>query len=340
MPPHRGARTRRSLLLLSAVMATAAAVVQAQDHEVAAAALAIVVHLSGSLFPEPFLIQPGLGIHRARASVSAASSEYCRVAFRMNADAFNNLVTRLSPALAPMRRREGTVEPIEQVAIFLDWVAYGPSVRKQLQDWQRSKSTIQKCRSRVCNAIVRFLYPEFVKQPRTLPEIRAGDARYGHFHGAVGALDGTPILVRAPAGKDALYRNRKSQICQNVLFGVDFDLKVIFCAPGAPGSASDGAVFREVQERIRLPPNGFYLGELPAVCNCDGSVPVYLLLECIDVRGYLLRGYCVQPMQVSPFTPNISRLIDARVITSRSSTVPSTADRRVDRSSTTCAIRS
>ena len=83
-----------------------------------------------------------------------------------------------------------------------------------------------------------------------------------YFRGCLGALDGTHIPAHVPEGRRIAYRNRKSQLSQNVLAACDFDLKFIYILPGWEGSAADSRVFEDAKARdFAIPDGRFYLGD-------------------------------------------------------------------------------
>ena len=68
-----------------------------------------------------------------------------------------------------------------------------------------------------------------------------------YFSGCIGALDGTHIPAHVPEGRRTAYRNRKSQLSQNVLAACDFDLKFIYVLSGWEGSAADSRVYEDAR---------------------------------------------------------------------------------------------
>lgn len=83
-----------------------------------------------------------------------------------------------------------------------------------------------------------------------------------YFRGCLGALDGTHIPAHVPEARRNAYRNRKSQLSQNVLAACDFDLKFIYVLPGWEGSAADSRVLEDAKSNDFIIPEGrYYLGD-------------------------------------------------------------------------------
>ncbi|KAG8391110.1 hypothetical protein BUALT_Bualt01G0153900 [Buddleja alternifolia] len=74
-------------------------------------------------------------------------------------------------------------------------------------------------------------------------------ARWKHFKGCLGALDGMYINVQTPLAHNPRYRNRKGGISVNVLGVVDRNMNFVYMLPGWEGSASDGRVLRDAVSR-------------------------------------------------------------------------------------------
>ena len=60
-----------------------------------------------------------------------------------------------------------------------------------------------------------------------------------YFKGLVGALDGTYIKMTVPIEDRPPYRDRKGDICTNVLASCDSNLCFTYFLPGWEGSTSD-----------------------------------------------------------------------------------------------------
>jgi hypothetical protein len=81
---------------------------------------------------------------------------------------------------------------------------------------------------------------------------------FPYFKDALGAIDGTHLLVRPPASDRARYRDRKGQTSQNVLATCTLDLKFCHVLAGWEGSASDGAIFADAKKHDFHVPTGKY----------------------------------------------------------------------------------
>jgi hypothetical protein len=68
------------------------------------------------------------------------------------------------------------------------------------------------------------------------------------FKGALGAIDGTHIGVRASAETRAAHRNRKGELTQNVLAACTFSMLFCYILAGMEGSAADSQLYDIARE--------------------------------------------------------------------------------------------
>jgi len=84
-----------------------------------------------------------------------------------------------------------------------------------------------------------------------------------YFKDAIGAIDGTHILVVPPSHVAAAFRNRKGFLSQNCLFICDFNLFFKYALMGWEGSASDSRVYDNVLSRdLDIPEDKYLLADL------------------------------------------------------------------------------
>ncbi|KAG8377659.1 hypothetical protein BUALT_Bualt08G0055900 [Buddleja alternifolia] len=87
-------------------------------------------------------------------------------------------------------------------------------------------------------------------------------ARWKHFKGCLGALDGTYINVQTPLAHKPRYHNRKGEISVNVLGVVDRNMNFVYMLPGWEGSVADGRVLWDVVSRdngLKVSTGQYYL---------------------------------------------------------------------------------
>jgi len=107
----------------------------------------------------------------------------------------------------------------------------------------------------VCTA----LYEEFRREAFPLPstpaqwkEVARGFSERWNFHHCLGAIDGKHVMIKKPPRSGTRNFNYKGFFSIVLMAVVDADYKFIWASVGAPGSASDGGIFKDstLYERI------------------------------------------------------------------------------------------
>jgi hypothetical protein len=97
------------------------------------------------------------------------------------------------------------------------------------------------------------MYPHFVTLlyvDTPLASRILDDTKYSlYFNDCLGALDRTHILIHVPLEEQLRYRNQKGILSQNVLAVCDFDISFVYILSGWEGSAHDGRVLADAQNR-------------------------------------------------------------------------------------------
>ena len=134
-----------------------------------------------------------------------------------------------------------------QLAIFLDYIAWAPSFDRQRTTFKLSGELITKARSQVRSAIMKDVYPQFVKEPDQkglkeddLPE--KDWRKFRRFAKCVGCIDGCHIKISADAETNKLFFcSRKKLVSTNAQFisSVNKNLMFTYAYVGVEGRASD-----------------------------------------------------------------------------------------------------
>ncbi|CAN6273478.1 unnamed protein product [Urochloa humidicola] len=187
----------------------------------------------------------------------------CYKMFRMTRPVFESLHDTLVTNYG-LKSTTG-MHSIESLAMFL-WTVGAGLPFSQLEDrFQRSTETLNrkfthvlKCLNRLAEDIIKPSDPSFSTVHPRLQEARFSP----HFHGAIGAIDGTHIPVVVPSSEQITHFGRYRCTTQNVMVVCDFDMRFTFVVAGWPGSVHDTRVFNEALEKYAdkfpFPPEGKY----------------------------------------------------------------------------------
>jgi hypothetical protein len=116
----------------------------------------------------------------------------CKTMFRISVAQFARLceiLTNIIPTTTLL-----TLEV--QLAIFLDWISTGKSIRCQHEFWKILHEAIVICRRQVADGIFKELWPMYVVQPSEIPNLTTFP-KLRHFQGAFGCIDGCHIPIVA-----------------------------------------------------------------------------------------------------------------------------------------------
>jgi hypothetical protein len=138
---------------------------------------------------------------------------------------------------------------IESLVMFL-WTVGGPqSVSKNR--FQRSIETIVEKFDHVLDCLNK-LSADYQTKRHTIYNSATKTTRVmfsPHFHGVIGAIDGTHILVIVPSSATITHFGRYCHTTQNVMVVCDFDMRFTFVVAGWLGSVHDTRVFNKALQK-------------------------------------------------------------------------------------------
>ncbi|KAG8364017.1 hypothetical protein BUALT_Bualt19G0082500 [Buddleja alternifolia] len=180
----------------------------------------------------------------------------------------------------------------EKVCFFLSVLAHHKKNVTVKFDHVRSGHTVSIYFNAVLVSLLK-LVPILTVTPKPV-EDGCTVARWKHFKGYLGALDGTYINVQTPLAHKPRYRNRKGGISVNILGVVDRNMNFVYMLPGWEGSAADGRVLRDAVSRD----NGL---KVPTVLRSTTFYPLRtqnrMILACALLHNFIRREMEVDPAE-------------------------------------------
>uniref|UniRef100_A0A8H7K650 DDE Tnp4 domain-containing protein n=1 Tax=Bionectria ochroleuca TaxID=29856 RepID=A0A8H7K650_BIOOC len=173
--------------------------------------------------------------------------------YRMKPRYFQALVSWLEENTDLAETRYQTVEL--KVLVILYVLGQGCTQRAAARRFGIAQSTVSDIMKKGLEAL-RLLFLEFVKQPddNYIPASTIINTNLQHYHGCIGAIDGTYIRVYIPIAKQKKWWNRKSQVSQNVLYAVNQEGIFTYVLAGAEGSVNDALLYQHtVSKSLRIP---------------------------------------------------------------------------------------
>ena len=166
----------------------------------------------------------------------------------------------------------------DRLCVTLQFLASGASYKDLSCSFRMSTSAISNIVPAVCKAIYDVLKDDYLKPPTTCSQWKELAQEFSdkwQFPHAVGAIDGKHINIKAPPNTGSEYLNYKKHSSVVLLAIADANAKFVSFDLGAPGSMSDGGIFKH--------------GFLESICKSDVfPQPCRLGLRPFDIPFFLL----------------------------------------------------
>ena len=174
---------------------------------------------------------------------------YVRVLPRM----FDQLLGHISHRITKKTTNwKQPIDPGLKLAATLRFLATGEAYKSLSTAFRVGTNTISLFVPEVCEAIIQEFMRDWIVCPTHADgwkDVADGFKKKWNFHHTLGAIDGKHIRIFKPPKAGSLYYNYKSYFSIIIMAIVDADGRFIYVDVGAPGSCSDGGVFRQTPLR-------------------------------------------------------------------------------------------
>ncbi|KAL0012690.1 hypothetical protein SO802_007798 [Lithocarpus litseifolius] len=149
--------------------------------------------------------------------------QVCYNIFRMDKIIFRHLCNELKRL--QLLEETGIVSVEEVVGVLLFIVGHNAGFQVTANHFQHSLETIQRRFRRAVHALGCLIIRPDVDAAELPHSLRRNGKYYPWFEKCVGAIDGTHISASAPSGRTTAFRDRRSDITQNVMCACNFDMR-------------------------------------------------------------------------------------------------------------------
>ena len=168
--------------------------------------------------------------------------------YRLSRPMILYLIDTLEDDLSPTTIRNKAIPASLQIFISLRVLASG-SFQEVIGDGHGvSKASVSRKLHKVCQAICRHLTNVYIKFPTSVAEQRRVKEQFfevANFPNVIGAVDGTLIPIKAPAGEDEhLYVSRKGGHAMNVQVVSRANLTITSVVCRYPATTHDSYIWR------------------------------------------------------------------------------------------------
>ncbi|XP_071637550.1 uncharacterized protein [Temnothorax longispinosus] len=166
--------------------------------------------------------------------------------FWMTPNTFENLETRLGPALFITNDTGRPMIPVKNQLLSVLWLLATPDSYKSVADrFGMGKSSLSNCFMRVIKAL-NDIAGDIIVWPTgdNLLTVKNKFKENGVLPDVIGAIDGTDIEVKGPKENCQFYINRKKRFSITLQAVCDSQLSFTDCFAGFAGSVGDIRVFR------------------------------------------------------------------------------------------------
>lgn len=183
-------------------------------------------------------------IYRSRINFEICSAKVFIERFRISASAAEKVLNAIGPLIIHRTNINHALNPKQQILVALHFFGTGNQYHAVADMHGIHKSTVCRIVDRVSKAILRILFPVYVRWPPDSTYIPGEFSKIAHFPRVAGAVDGTLIPIKAPHinEKDYVDRHGKHSINAMVVCGPQHEF--FYASARWPGSVHDSLVLR------------------------------------------------------------------------------------------------
>ena len=199
-------------------------------------------------------------------------------------------------------RVRAPLEPGHKLLITLRFLATGTAYRSMRFELRVPHNTISVVVREVCRALFRTYRNEAFSLPATQQAWREkaqGFAQRWNFHNCVGAIDGKHIAIRKPPKSGSVYFNYKGFYSIVLMALVDSNYCFLWADVGAPGSCSDGGVYKHGSLKRRLADGTIGLPPPEPIPGDDRPLPYFIIGD----DAFPMTTYLMKPFPLRLLTP-------------------------------------
>ena len=240
---------------------------------------------------------------------------------RLDPDLFEEMLARIEHRIKKTHTNlKKPLEPGLKLAVTLRFLATGEAYKSLATAFRIGANSISIFVPEVCEAIIQEYMDEWLVCPKTPEEwktVAEGFSTKWQFHHTLGAIDGKHIKIFCPPKSGTVYYNYKGYYSIVLMAIVDADGKFIYVDVGAPGSCSDGGIFRDTPLREHLEQGTAGLPEDEPLPGEERPCPYFFVGDAaFPLRKWLQKPHPERGMSEEQHMYN-KRICRARIVVER-----------------------
>lgn len=178
-------------------------------------------------------------VYQVRINFILSTAESFRESFRVDMRVVEIIERHIGRFILRNTRRSHALSVRQQILVTLHFLGNGSIYHLNGHSLGVSKSTVCQCIHAVCNLIMVYMMPLYVRWPTNANDIDIKFQRKAGFPHVKGIIDGTLIHINAPHNDEPIFVSRTNKHAINLLLVCGPQYEFFYASAKGPGSFHD-----------------------------------------------------------------------------------------------------